>query len=92
MVPSSVVSSQLATLKPGRRRVVRSLRELLIHHLNLLIGHLPGKSIDRDMAVGPILLARPGSDERFDLTKRCGSGQRQAFGFMQSDPFIDYFT
>jgi hypothetical protein len=32
------------------------------------------------------------SDKRFVFTKRCGSGKRSAFGFVQSNPFIDRFT
>ena len=32
------------------------------------------------------------SDERFDFAKRCRSGKRPAFGFVQSNPFIDRFA
>ena len=91
--PRSVVS--LPRQSPAvarRRRVVRSLRELLIHFLDLLVEHLPGQPIDRHMGQDKSPSQRPGSDKRFDLTKRCGSGQRQAFGFVQSNPFIDCLT
>ena len=32
------------------------------------------------------------SDECFDFTERCRSGKRPAFGFVQSNPFIDRFA
>ena len=32
------------------------------------------------------------SNKRFDFAKRCRSWERSAFGFVQSNPFIDRFT
>jgi hypothetical protein len=68
---------------------------LLLHHFNLPIDYLAGKPVNS--AHPPSKLPASAdelhvSDKRFDFAKRCRSGKRSAFGFMQSNPFIDRFT
>jgi len=72
--------------------VVRPLRALFVYDLDLLVEHLPGEPVNRQMEAGQSWPHSTGSDERFDFAKRCGSGKRSAFGFVQSNPFVNRFT
>src|SRR5438552_18795781 len=89
----TIVNEQEAT---NRQRSVVPLSvkaTLFVYGLDLLVEHLSGKAINRDVQdrrkISP---SSAESDERFDFAKKCRSGKRATFGFVQLNPFIDRFT
>jgi hypothetical protein len=50
------------------------------------------KAIDGDVKPVAFFSSTLKSNKRFDFAKRCRSGKRSAFGFVQSNPFINRLT
>ena len=55
-------------------------------------GILPSNNYSNNFLIGKRAPLTTKSDERFDFAERCRSGKRPAFGFVQSNPFIDRFA